>query len=115
VPDWTTGQPAYQQVADLLRGAIRSGDIAEGEALPSLSALMHEHGVSITVAREAIRLLRTEGLVASHQGKGVFVLPGARAKVPEDDQLAALRADLEALTERVARLEAASRAVDQVK
>jgi GntR family transcriptional regulator len=116
VPDWTKGQPAYKQVAEALRAAIRAGDIKEGDPLPSYAEIQNQHGVSITVAREAIRQLRMEGLVASHQGKGVFVLPGARqAQLPPGDELAALRRDLEALTARVARLEKSDPSARQPK
>ena len=103
--DWTTGEPAYRQVAAELRHAIRAGNYQEGDALPSYAELMKQHGVSITVAREAVRQLRTEGLVASHQGKGVFVLPGASKQQLPLDELATLRRDLRALTDRVAQLE----------
>lgn len=106
--DWTKGQPAYQQVADILRRRIRNGELREGDQLPSYAALMREFDVSITVARAAIAALRTEGLLSTHQGKGAFVLPGAATTAaPPDEDLTALRRDLEALAGRVAQLEAA--------
>jgi GntR family transcriptional regulator len=105
--DWTKGQPAYQQVADALRAKIRAGELGEGDQLPSYAALMDEFGVSVTVARSAIAHLRSEGLVSTHQGKGAFVLPGAaEGAAARDTELTALRSELEALTQRVARLEA---------
>jgi len=106
VADWTRGEPAYLQVAEVLRQKIRSGEIAPGDQLPSYSALMREYDVSITVARSAVAELRAEGLVTTHQGKGAFVLEGAaEAAVPRDSAIAALRRELEALSNRVARLE----------
>jgi DNA-binding GntR family transcriptional regulator len=105
--DWTRGEPAYLQVAEALRQRIRSGQLTPGEQLPSYSALMGEFDVSITVARSAVGELRAEGLVSTHQGKGAFVLEGAaEAAVPRDATLAAMRRELDALNERVARLEA---------
>ncbi len=105
--DWTTGQPAYQQVADVLRDRIRTGVIGEGEQLPSYAALMREFDVSVTVARSAVAVLRSEALVSTHQGKGAFVLPrAADAAAPGRTDLAALRRDLDALADRVAKLEA---------
>jgi len=70
--DWS-GRPAYAQVADQLRAAIRTGRFAPGSQLPSYEALMRTYGVSITVIRTAVRELKTEGLVYTHQGKGAFV------------------------------------------
>lgn len=104
--DWTKGQPAYQQVADTLRRKIRLGEIPVGEQLPSYSELMREYDVSVTVVRSAVASLKAEGLLATHQGKGAFVLPGsATGDVPKDVELAALRRDLDALAGRVAQLE----------
>ncbi|GAY09637.1 winged helix-turn-helix domain-containing protein [Pseudonocardia sp. N23] len=107
MPDWTRGEPAYLQVAESLRQKIRNGQLGPGDQLPSYSALMREYDVSITVARSAVAELRSEGLVSTHQGKGAFVLDGAAdAAVPRDAALAAMRRELDALSERVARLEA---------
>lgn len=37
-------------------------------------------GVSITVVREALSRLKSDGLIASHQGEGVFVENDAKAR-----------------------------------
>jgi DNA-binding GntR family transcriptional regulator len=67
---------------------------------------MRTYDVSVTVARAAVNQLRTEGLVVTHQGKGSFVLSGARTpQASRDDELAGIRADLQALADRVAKLE----------
>jgi DNA-binding GntR family transcriptional regulator len=79
--DWS-GRPAYAQVADTLRADIRAGRYPPGSQLPSYEALMRKHGVSITVIRSAVRELKTEGLVYTHQGKGAFV----RDPLPEPGQ-----------------------------
>jgi GntR family transcriptional regulator len=79
--DWS-GRPAYAQVADALRAEIRNGRYPPGSQLPSYEALMRKYGVSITVVRSAVRELKTEGLVYTHQGKGAFV----RDPLPEPGQ-----------------------------
>lgn len=56
-----------------LREAIRHGDYAVGDKLPSEAELTARHGVSRTVVREAIAALRSEGFVEARQGAGVFV------------------------------------------
>ncbi|MFB7618760.1 GntR family transcriptional regulator [Kitasatospora sp. NPDC056181] len=66
------GQPAYLQLADDLRKRIRSGELAAGSALPSTQELIGGFGVSSTVVKNAVSLLRAEGYVIGHQGKGVF-------------------------------------------
>jgi DNA-binding GntR family transcriptional regulator len=74
---------------------------------------MSQYGVSNTVVRSALQLLKSEGLVYGQQGKGVFVSkPGAQAGTPLQPDLAHLAAQvenlsaaLERLTDRVAALE----------
>ncbi|TCO22362.1 GntR family transcriptional regulator [Kribbella steppae] len=68
-----SGIPAYRQVATDLRDKINSGDYAPGAKLPSERVLTEDYGVSRITIREAIGLLRSEGLVEPKQGKGLFV------------------------------------------
>jgi GntR family transcriptional regulator len=114
--DWS-GRPAYTQVADALRTDIRQGRYAPGSQLPSYEALMKKHGVSITVVRSAVRELKTEGLVYTHQGKGAFVRdPLPQPGQPRADQgseafqavmaeIRSLHDDLDRIGERLSRLE----------
>ena len=62
-----------ERVADQLRERIQKGDFAPGAQLPTESALVELFGVSRTVIREAVSSLRVDGLVKTHQGRGVFV------------------------------------------
>lgn len=66
-----TDLPAY--VADDIRTRIIEGKLKPGSKLPPQRELEEEHQVSRVVIREAIARLRHEGLVTSHQGRGVFV------------------------------------------
>lgn len=61
------------QVADWLAREIRSGRLVAGEKLPTEQELIGRFGVSRTVIREAMAALRSQGLVVSRQGSGVFV------------------------------------------
>ena len=108
-----TGQPAYRQVADDLRRQIADGMLAVGARLPTVTQLMARYEVSSTVVKAAINQLKIEGLVVGQQGKGVFVRRRARIEPGSDSpefteimkQLQTIRADLEELNERLARVE----------
>lgn len=64
------------EVADRLRQAILQGDIVdENHKLPSEAALAATYGVSRPVIREAIFMLKSDGLIISQQGRGQFVNP----------------------------------------
>jgi len=65
--------PAWQQLAAILRGRIRTGRYSPGHAIPSESAVEREFGVSRGTCRKAIAQLRSEGLVVTIAGRGSYV------------------------------------------
>jgi GntR family transcriptional regulator len=73
VVDPQADRPVYKQIADLLRSAITSGRLEPGGQLPSEHELVAEHGVSRGTARQALTLLRNEGLIDVVHGLGSFV------------------------------------------
>jgi len=66
-------QPPSVQLADQLRGRIRSGELAPGAALPPITALAAEYETSTNTVQKALRILKQEGLVTSVAGYGTFV------------------------------------------
>ncbi len=65
--------PPSRRIAEDLRAAIKAGDLAPGEKLPSERTLAERYGTARNTAREAIRLLSEQGLVTARHGSGVFV------------------------------------------
>lgn len=98
VPSPQHGQPRYRTVADSLREKIESGSIPPGALLPAESSLTVEFRASRGTIRQAIAVLREEGLVATEHGRGTYaraIMPALRSaevqrKVAADDGLAAL-------------------------
>lgn len=68
-----TGVPIYEQLKCQIRAAILSGELREGEALPSLRALARELRISVLTATRAYTELEQEGFVVNLQGKGCYV------------------------------------------
>ena len=66
-------RPLYEQVADLVAGQIADGVYPSGHRIPSVRRLREQHGVSVTTAVEACRLLEARGLVRSRPRSGYFV------------------------------------------
>ncbi|MET7761926.1 GntR family transcriptional regulator [Streptomyces sp. NPDC005393] len=66
-------RPKYQRIADSLREAIQSGEYGSGDRLPGENELMATHGVARMTARQALGVLRDEGIAESRKGAGVFV------------------------------------------
>jgi len=63
----------YQQVTDAIREDIADGIYEPGEALPSETRMIEQYGVSRTTLRQALIILRHEGLIEVRHGKGSFV------------------------------------------
>lgn len=75
VPTPHPERPRYRLVADELRRRILAGAIPPGQLLPSETALIDEFGVSRGTIREALALLRAEGLVVTEHGRGTYARP----------------------------------------
>lgn len=77
------GVPIYEQIKGQIKTAILSGDVADGEQLPSIRGLARDLRVSVITTTRAYGDLAAEGFVANVQGKGSFVLPRDSALVRE--------------------------------
>lgn len=71
--DPTSDRPVFRQIADLLRDDILTGRLAEGARLPSERDLMDAYGAARGTVRQAIDVLRSEGLIVTQHGRGGFV------------------------------------------
>lgn len=71
--DKTSDRPAFKQIADDLRQQIESGVFAAGDRVPSETQLMASYGVARMTVRQALAVLKAEGLLIAEHGRGVFV------------------------------------------
>jgi GntR family transcriptional regulator len=74
-PEWVSSRPRAQRarrVADVLRQRISAGSFADG-VLPDERALAEQLGASRNAVREALGLLRDDGLVTRRRGVGTVV------------------------------------------
>lgn len=98
------GQPIYQRIASALRAQISSGELAVGDPLPSTRKLMEIHEASNNVVRNAIEVLRQEGLVYGQPGKAVYVRATPKVVEGERSTLKAVGDEVAELREEVRRL-----------
>lgn len=63
----------FERIANSIKAQIADGELKPGDKLPSYGKLQAEHRVSYGSVRAAILVLKTEGVVVSRQGDGVFV------------------------------------------
>lgn len=65
--------PRYQQVAGIIRARIESGELGEGDPIPSRDRMQEEYGIARDTAAKALRVLVDEGLVVVVPGRGARV------------------------------------------
>ncbi len=70
----TSGRPIYEQIEEQIKEAILSGELAEGDLLPSIRQLARDLKISVITTTRAYSDLELQGFVAVMQGKGCFVL-----------------------------------------
>ncbi|MFV8819843.1 GntR family transcriptional regulator [Haliea sp. E17] len=73
--DSASRRPLYLQVAGILRDEIVTGVYPVGAKLPTEDGLCERFAVSRYTVREALRLLREDGLVTSRKRAGTIVIP----------------------------------------
>ncbi len=69
----TSDTPLYQQIEEQIIDAILKGELAEGDALPSIRTFANDLKVSILTIRRVYDDLEKEGFVNSQVGIGTFV------------------------------------------
>lgn len=69
----SSGVPIYEQIVNQIKNHIISGELSEGEALPSMRLLAKELRISVITTKRAYEELESEGFIVSLVGKGSFV------------------------------------------
>lgn len=69
----SSGQPIYEQIVSQIKSLIISGELNEGDALPSMRVLAKELRISVITTKRAYEELEREGFIVSLTGKGSFV------------------------------------------
>lgn len=82
----TSSKPIYEQITGQIKAMILSGELAEGEQLPSIRALANSLRVSAITTKRAYADLEADGFIETVQGKGSFVA-GGNAELIREEQL----------------------------
>ncbi|MFI2374612.1 GntR family transcriptional regulator [Streptomyces sp. NPDC018964] len=78
----TEGEPLYRRIATELLGELRDGTIPPGERLPGERQLAEHFEVSRETVRQALEVLRRDGLVATDRRGSHAALPGLPVETP---------------------------------
>ena len=91
----TGDTPIYEQIARQIKNAIMSGELHEGEALPSMRLLAKELRISLITTKRAYEELERDGFITTVVGKGSFVKEADQEFVREE-RLRAVEGHLQA-------------------
>jgi DNA-binding GntR family transcriptional regulator len=66
-------RPAWQQLTATLTATIRSGTLAPGDELPSITEVSALQGIGTGVIRHALEALAADGLIIVRHGRAAVV------------------------------------------
>lgn len=66
-------EPIYNQIKDQIKQLILSGELTEGDVLPSMRQLAKDLHISVITTKRAYEELEKEGYIYSIIGKGSFI------------------------------------------
>lgn len=90
----SSGVPIYEQIEEQIKSQIMTGELVEGEALPSMRVLAKELKISIITTKRAYEDLERDGFIESVTGKGSFV-KGINSDMVKENMMFAIQELLE--------------------
>jgi len=94
----SNGQPIYEQIVSQIKTMIISGELNEGDALPSMRLLAKELRISVITTKRAYEELEREGFIVSVTGKGSFVA-SKNMELIREQQLKEIENHMQAVSE----------------
>ena len=65
--------PIYRQLVDAIRAAVKKGQLADGQQLPTVQDMSADLGIAVGTIKRAYDELEREGMLEKVQGRGTFV------------------------------------------
>lgn len=85
--EWNDEQPIHRQLRERLVALIRDGIVKEGEPLPSVRAAAAEYRLNPLTVMRGFQHLVDDQLVEVRRGRGMFVRPGARERLHDEERV----------------------------
>ena len=97
-------KPVYVRLRETIADAILAGKYADGDPLPSVRALAAEEQANPLTVAKAYQGFQDEGLIVVRRGVGMFVAPGARARLRDSERNRFLNEEWPEIRSRMKRL-----------
>lgn len=102
--DWNDAQPIYRQLRDRVVAMMLDGDLREGDSLPSVRQVASDLRVNPLTVLKSYQQLADEQLIEKRRGLGMFVRPGARELLLQDERERFLNNEWPRVVETIQRL-----------
>jgi GntR family transcriptional regulator len=102
--DWNDAQPIYRQLRDRVVAMMLDGDLREGDSLPSVRQVAADLRVNPLTVLKSYQGLVDEQLIEKRRGLGMFVRPGARELLLQDERERFLNIEWPRTVETIQRL-----------
>lgn len=79
-------RPVYLRLRDHISAMILDGRVRDGDPLPSVRALAADYGANPLTVAKAYQSFQEEGLIVVRRGVGMFVAPGASARLRDSER-----------------------------
>ena len=97
-------KPVYVRLREVIADAILAGTYSDGDPLPSVRAFATEQQANPLTVAKAYQGFQDEGLVVVKRGVGMFVAPGARARLSDSERTRFLKEEWPEIRARMKRL-----------
>jgi len=71
--DFRSGVPIYTQIMEQIQHKVASGELKQGDQLPTVRQLATDLRVNFNTVARAYRLLDEAGLISTQQGRGTYI------------------------------------------
>src|SRR3954447_15258194 len=97
-------KPVYVRLRETIADAILAGKYGDGDPLPSVRALAAEEQANPLTVAKAYQGFQDEGLIVVKRGVGMFVAPGARARLGDSERSRFFKEEWPEIRSRMRRL-----------
>ena len=97
-------KPVYVRLRETIADAILAGKYGDGDSLPSVRAFAAEQQANPLTVAKAYQGFQDEGLIVVKRGVGMFVAPGARARLGNSERTRFLKEEWPQIRARMQRL-----------
>lgn len=91
--------PIYEQIEEQIKSQILTGELREGDALPSMRVLAKDLKISIITTKRAYEDLERDGFIESITGKGSFV-KGIDSNMVKENMMFVIQELLDAVVDK---------------